>query len=159
MNVLIRIRASGIAGETNLVSAGMARVAMVKAADNGPLGHDLAAEGQQVAQNDSRHARRPDAEFAPVLGRGVWLRIPHVDMAWPATHPEDDYRLDAGYGAGPGLRAQYLGQAQSRRSEDAGLQKAAPIDLQTAMEVGTAAQRIAHGLFPERNVSDVAEGH
>jgi len=27
------------------------------------------------------------------------------------------------------------------------------------MEVGTAAQRIAHGLFPEHNVSDVAEGH
>src|SRR5260370_40477020 len=106
MNVLIRIRARGIAGETNLVSAGMACVAVVKAADNGPLGHDLAAKRQQIAQDDSRHARRQDAEFAPILGRGVRLRIPHVDMALAPTHPEDDYRLAVGSRAGLGLRAE-----------------------------------------------------
>ena len=90
MDVLVGVAARVIAGEANLVAGRVARVVVVQAADDRPLVHDACAHRQHVGELNARHARVHRAELAAVLGRGVGLGVPHVDVAGPAAHPEQD---------------------------------------------------------------------
>jgi hypothetical protein len=53
----------------------------------------LGAHRQQVAKLDAGDAAGDGAELAAVIGRGVGLGVPHVDVARSAAHPEDDDRF------------------------------------------------------------------
>ena len=49
VDVVVRRRSGRIAGEANLIAAGMAGVVVVQTANDGPPVHDAAGQGQEIA--------------------------------------------------------------------------------------------------------------
>ncbi len=140
MDVLVRVGAGGIAGEANLIAGGVAGVVVVEAADDGPLLHDPAGHRQQVAQEDAGHLARRNAELAAILDRGVWLGVPHVDVAGTAAHPQDDDRRFAPGGGGDDrsrLLTQKFAKAESGAAEDTGFQETPAIRRELPARIGT----------------------
>src|SRR6516225_5454955 len=80
-------------------------------------------------------------ELAAEFGRGIRLEIVHVDVARPAAKPEKNdgriARLPPIF-LGPCFEAQMIGQGQSRQTEKADSQKAAPGKPVTATIIGSA---------------------
>ena len=128
VDVLIRVRAGRIAGEADLIARGMAGIIVVEAAEDRPLIHDLAAHRQQVREKDAGDVGGKRAKLAAILGRGVGLRIPHIDVAGAAAHPEDnDRRLTRGTGRGGRFVPEQIGETEPGGAEHACFQKGAAV--------------------------------
>src|SRR4051812_21238619 len=94
-----------------------------------------------LADADAGYVRRNLAKFAAKLRRRLRLEIVHVDMAWPASQPQEDNCRVAcrlAIGGRRGLEAQMVRHAQPGKAEKADLQKAAPRLAVTATISGAA---------------------
>src|SRR5262249_22241917 len=104
---------------------------------------------------------RLDAEFAAIFGWRIGLWIPHVDVARPAAHPENDDRIQALGRLGFRFGAQQLRQAKTQSAQYAGFDKTTAIELQAIAEIRTAdwlTVGTAHGGSSARQVR-IRQGH
>src|SRR5262249_15026876 len=111
---------------------------VVQTADNRPFVHDLAAHRQQVAQADSRNLCWLHAELALVLSRSIGLRVPHVDVAGAATHPQNyDGCIPSTVPrcCSSRCKAQQVCERNAGGAQHARFQEAAPIQAKRAMEL------------------------
>ena len=86
-------QAAGLKDLVGLVIA----VAGVDGADDGKLVHHGCLPGQMFADGDARHARGDRREGPAVLDRPIGFHVPHVDVAGPAGHPQQDDALAPGW--------------------------------------------------------------
>jgi hypothetical protein len=93
---------------------------------------------QVFAELDAGRARRDGAERAAVLGRGVGLHVPGVDVRRPAAEPDQDGRLRY-TAANRRLGYPGTGQVDAEEAEPAGDQERSPIE-----RVMTAARESHH---------------
>ena len=123
VNVLVRGDAAVVTGEAYLVAGAVARVVVVQAAHDRPLVHELGGQGQHVGEADAGHAGSDGAELAAILDRCVGLRIPHVDVAGSAAHPQqqDRVQLRSGFLL---FGSQYVAETQPGGTEKTGLHEA-----------------------------------